>query len=178
MKRLLLLPLLALPLLVLSCDEQTLTEPEPDQIATDAPLYDSPFGCSLKCTPCTSPRCNTVCNFIGKCESRCTATEDCNPGYIWHERACRCVPDPLSSQDALFNSSPGQPSPDRDGDGAFCTKPAPGLAGACRIGQPCVTPVACTDERDGICAPGFTLTSTCGFDLQRCGAAPTGPIGP
>ena len=39
MKRLLLIPLLALPLLVLSCDEPAPTQPEADEVATTDPLF-------------------------------------------------------------------------------------------------------------------------------------------
>jgi hypothetical protein len=49
----------------------------------------------LKCTTCpiNAPECHQRCIWTGKCATRCPGVEACNPGYVWNERACRCLPD-------------------------------------------------------------------------------------
>lgn len=51
--------------------------------------------CKYKCTLCppNAKRCNLVCTWVGKCDSRCGFIEVCNDGFAWSERACRCVPE-------------------------------------------------------------------------------------
>lgn len=80
------------------------TSPESD---FDAPAVESlpfledvvPAGaleCTYKCIDClppSAPACEFLCVYIGKCESRCTGFEVCSEGFVWSEKACRCLPE-------------------------------------------------------------------------------------
>ena len=79
-----------------SCGE-TPGEPVVDPpVAVDELLANSVPGCTYKCVKClppNAPACEYLCVYIGKCETRCRTFDVCSEGFLWSDRACRCLPE-------------------------------------------------------------------------------------
>jgi len=72
--------------------EEELPQPVPADELGKADLPDCTYKC-VKCLPPKAPACDFLCFYVGKCDTRCTTFEYCNPGFVWNDIACRCLPD-------------------------------------------------------------------------------------
>jgi len=56
-------------------------------------------SCRWKCNKCAPGMfCTQTCEQIGKCGSACTSIGLCIEGYVWDDKACACVPAPVSGE--------------------------------------------------------------------------------